>query len=87
VHLVEEKVFAQLSDEKKTEHRRWVLDTGATNHMMGCGSTFSELDWNIRGTVKFRDGSVVQIEGWGQFCSNARMASIMRSLASISFPS
>jgi hypothetical protein len=65
VYLVEEKVFTQLSEEKKIEHRRWVLDTGATNHMTGCGSAFSELDRNIRGTVKFRDGSMVQIEGMG----------------------
>jgi hypothetical protein len=40
-----------------------VLDTSATNHMMGCGSTFSELDRSIHGTVNFRDGSLVQIEG------------------------
>jgi hypothetical protein len=33
--------------------------------MTGCGSAFSELNRNIRGTVKFGDGSVVQIEGMG----------------------
>jgi hypothetical protein len=56
---VEEQVFAQLREQKKTEDRRWVLDTSATNHMMGCGSAFSELDWNIRQTIRFGDGSVV----------------------------
>jgi hypothetical protein len=65
VHLVEEKVFTQFSDAEKTECRWWVLDTGATNHMMGCRSTFSELDWSIHDTVNFGDGSLVQIEGMG----------------------
>jgi hypothetical protein len=34
-----------------------------TNHLTGSKSTFSELDRSIHGTVKFGDGSVVQIEG------------------------
>jgi hypothetical protein len=62
---VEEKVFAQIDKEEKKECRRWVLDTGATNHMTGCQSAFSDLDQNIHGTVRFRDGSVVQIKGMG----------------------
>ena len=41
-------------------HRRWVLDTGSTNHMTGAKSAFSELDSGIHGTVKF-----VEIEGYG----------------------
>jgi hypothetical protein len=43
---------------------------GATNHMTGCRSTFSDLDRNIHGTVRFRDGSVVQIEGMGTILFN-----------------
>ena len=31
--------------------------------MTGAKSAFSELDSGIRGTVKFGDGSVVEIEG------------------------
>ena len=42
-----------------------VLDTGATNHMIGAISAFLELDSEIRGTVKFGDGSIVEIEGSG----------------------
>jgi hypothetical protein len=42
-----------------------VLDTGATNHMTGCQSAFSDLDQNIHGTVWFGDGSIVQIKGMG----------------------
>jgi hypothetical protein len=44
---------------------RWVLDTGATNHMTECKTTFSVLDQSLFGTVKFGDGSVVRIEGMG----------------------
>jgi hypothetical protein len=64
LHIADDKVFAQFSEEEK-EGRRWVLDTGATNHMTGCRSAFSDLNRNIQGTVKFGDGSVVQIEGVG----------------------
>jgi hypothetical protein len=65
VHLVEEKMYAHLDDEEEKDYRRWVLDTGATNHMIGCRSVFSDLDHNIHDTVKFRDGSVLKIGGMG----------------------
>ena len=64
IQLTEERVFAQIGErDKQHEHRRWVLDTGATNHMTGARSAFFELDSGIRGMVKFDDGSVVEIEG------------------------
>jgi hypothetical protein len=44
---------------------RWVLDTGATNHMIGSRRLFAELDTSVTGTVRFGDGSVVDIEGKG----------------------
>lgn len=57
-------MFAQIDERgEQQEHRRWVLDTSATNHMTRAKSTFSELDSRIRGMVKFDDGSVVEIEG------------------------
>ena len=59
-------MFVQISERgEQQEHQRWVLDTGATNHMTGAKSAFSELDSGIRGTVKFSDGSIVEIEGHG----------------------
>jgi hypothetical protein len=61
IHLVEEKVFAQIGEGGNTS--RWVIDTGATNHMPGAYGAFSELDTNVRSTVMFGDGSVVRIEG------------------------
>jgi hypothetical protein len=42
IHLVEEKVFMQFGDEDaQVNGTRWVLDTGATNHMMGVGPSSS----------------------------------------------
>jgi transposase InsO family protein len=43
----------------------WFLDMGATNHMTGRGNVFSELDQAVQGTIKFGDGSVVNICGKG----------------------
>jgi hypothetical protein len=41
----------------------WYLDTGATSHMTRRAEAFSELDHVIQGTVRFGDGSLVEIEG------------------------
>jgi hypothetical protein len=62
VHLVEEKVPMHFSDE---ENEARVPPLGATNHMTGCRSAFSNLDRSIHDTMKFGDGSVVQIEEMG----------------------
>jgi hypothetical protein len=67
VHLTEPKVLLHLSEEQEeaVQPHRWVLDTGATNHMTGARSVFAELDTSISGTVKFGDGSLVNIHGKG----------------------
>ena len=49
----------------KKEGKRWVLDSGASNHMTGVREIFTELNSNVHGSVKFGDGSVVEIEGIG----------------------
>ena len=57
-------MFAQIGERgEQQKHRRWVLDTGAINHMIGPKFVFFELDSGIRGTIKFSDGSVVEIKG------------------------
>jgi hypothetical protein len=79
VHLLEEKVFTHFSDEVKKESKRWVLDSGASNHMTGVRDAFAELDSNIRDTIKFGDGSVVEIEGVGTvifICKNGEHRSL-----------
>jgi len=60
---VEAKVLAAFDAAEDRDPKRWVLDTGATNHMTGSRSAFSDLDTGIVGTVRFGDGSVVKIKG------------------------
>lgn len=56
VHLVKKKVVPMECD-----WGTWVLDTGARNHMTGNQSAPSFLDGDVRGTVRFGDGSCVHI--------------------------
>jgi hypothetical protein len=65
VHLVEERVFTALDDGDEKRSCQWVLDTGASNHMLGSRAAFSGIDGRTIRTVKFVDGSVVYIEGVG----------------------
>jgi Zinc knuckle len=43
----------------------WYLDSDASNHMTGCIERFAEIDTTIKGTVRFGDGSSVEIQGRG----------------------
>jgi hypothetical protein len=74
VHLDETKAQAFLgtsySDDDHLEG--WYFDMGAMNHMMGRGNMFSELDWAVQGTIKFEDGSVVNICGKGTIIFSRR---------------
>jgi GAG-pre-integrase domain/Zinc knuckle len=45
------------------QEKAWYLDTGASNHMTGCIEKFAEIYTAIRGSVKFGDGSAVDIHG------------------------
>lgn len=65
IFVNEQKVFADLGPREEGDDHLWVLDTGATNHMTGCRSAFSELDSRVYGNVRFGDGSLVEIEGRG----------------------
>ncbi|CAO2175939.1 unnamed protein product [Urochloa humidicola] len=75
VYLVEEKLYGTIGDEEDQEPCRWVLDTGATNHMTGSRAAFVDLDSGISGTVRFGSGSVITIEGCGTVvltCKNGK---------------
>jgi hypothetical protein len=64
LHLDESKAYALLnngSSNDKTDG--WCLDTGATHHMTGRREFFTELDSNVRGSVKFGDASSMEIKG------------------------
>ena len=65
VYLSEEKDKAvELGDEgDEVTTEVWFLDTGATNHMTGACTAFAELDTGVMGSVKFGDGSMVDIRG------------------------
>jgi hypothetical protein len=63
VHLDEGKLFVQLGENGGGDGARWILDSGATNHMTGVRTVFSEIDLKVHGTVRFGDGSVTNIEG------------------------
>lgn len=65
--LNEEGVMPRIKkeDENRAESNFWYLDNGASNHMTGCRSKFTELDEGVQGQVKFGDGSVVEIRGKG----------------------
>jgi hypothetical protein len=65
VHLNEDQLFVQLGEKSDGDTTRWILDTGATNHMTSARSAFAELDLGVRGSVRFGDGSTVSIEGRG----------------------
>jgi hypothetical protein len=63
VHLDERKLFIQLRENGGGDGARWILDSGATNHMTGVCAVFSEIDLRVHDTVRFGDGSVTNIEG------------------------
>ena len=63
--LLEEKAQVNLAQGGDAKEGVWYLDSGATNHMTGDRAAFAELDTSIVGTVKFGDGSRVEICGQG----------------------
>jgi hypothetical protein len=65
VHLNEEDSKASVGAMGDVKEPKWHLDTGASNHMTGLDTVFSELDRHVSGTVRFGDGSVVEIKGRG----------------------
>ncbi|KAJ9551622.1 hypothetical protein OSB04_015667 [Centaurea solstitialis] len=65
VFLNEEKVIPNRYETGKDENNIWYLDNGASNHMTGNLSFFTELNRRIGGRVKFGDDSVVEIHGKG----------------------
>ncbi|GKD36676.1 hypothetical protein Tco_1252185 [Tanacetum coccineum] len=62
-----EKKYTPPKSESNTDDEDdvWYFDNGASNHMTGNYSYFSELNENITGRVRFRDGSCVSIKGKG----------------------
>lgn len=54
------------------------MDSGANNHMNSSKAAFSKLEGNVIGTVKFGDGSRLEIRGRGTIIFRCRTTSIAR---------
>ena len=65
VFLNEERAHVELRKSESDTDTAWYLDTGASNHMTGEASVFAELNKKVSGTVRFGDGSLVDICGRG----------------------
>ncbi|KAJ0588373.1 putative RNA-directed DNA polymerase [Helianthus annuus] len=65
VFLDEERIIPRMYASSPSELNTWFLDNGASNHMTGKKEWFTNLDHNIKGKVKFGDGSCVEIKGQG----------------------
>ncbi|KAK1419234.1 hypothetical protein QVD17_28397 [Tagetes erecta] len=65
VFLNEDRVIPKNYKNESDEKDLWYLDNGASNHMTGNLSLFSELNKRIGGKMKFGDGSYVDICGKG----------------------
>jgi hypothetical protein len=64
LHLDEPRAYALLDDGFSNDKiDRWCLNTGATHHMTDRREFFTELDSDVRGSVKFGDASGVEIKG------------------------
>jgi hypothetical protein len=66
IHLDEPRAHVLLGDGSSSDTTDgWCLDTGATHHMTGRREFFTELDSDVRGSIKFGDASGVEIKGVG----------------------
>ena len=63
VNLDEPRAQVHLGHVGADQEQLWYRDSGASNHMTGSKDSFSELDGDVTGTVKFGDGSRVAIRG------------------------
>ena len=65
VNLDEPRAQVHLECVDGEQEQWWYLDSGASNHMTSSKESFSKLNDNVTGTVKFGDGSRVAIQGRG----------------------
>jgi hypothetical protein len=66
LHIDEPRAHTLLGDGSSNDKTDgWCLDTGVTHHMTGRRELFTELDSDVRGSVKFGDTSGVEIKGVG----------------------
>jgi hypothetical protein len=56
IFLNEDNITPRKYEADSSNQDVWYLDNGASNHMTGVKSHFSELNEKINGEVKFGDG-------------------------------
>ena len=73
LHLDEPRAHAFL-DKGAIDDRidGWYLDTSAKHHMIGRREFFSDLDSDMKGSIKFGDASAVEIKGVGSIIFKAK---------------
>ncbi|WVZ90662.1 hypothetical protein U9M48_036944 [Paspalum notatum var. saurae] len=72
LHLDEPRAHAFLGDGSSNDKTDgWCLDTGATHILTSRREFFTELDSNVRGSIKFGDASGVEIKGVGSILFTA----------------
>ena len=57
--------------------RMWYLDTGASSHMTGKKEFFHNIDDNMKGRVRFSDGSTIPYEGKGNISITLKNGEIL----------
>jgi hypothetical protein len=62
IELVEEEVYTVLRNVGEEDPKRWIFDTGPSNHMTDIKEVFVDLDNGVVSIARFDDGSVVQIK-------------------------
>ena len=55
----------------------WYLDRGASSHMIGKKAFFHNIDENMKGRVKFGDGSTIPYEGKGNISVTLKNGEIL----------
>ena len=65
VYLNEHKVLPDFDGDGEQQEMKWYLNTGASNHMTGNADIFSDYTHDVVGSVRFGDGSLVEIAGRG----------------------
>lgn len=76
VHLGENRLVLSLLTKNEAtfgETKLRYLNNGASNHMTGLISQFTELDEKITGQVRFGDGSSVKLKEKGRLCLCVKM--------------
>jgi len=72
VEFFEPRARAYLGADDEEMAGGWYLDSGATHHMTGRRDLFSDLNTDVRGTVRFGDASKVEIKGVGSIVFEAK---------------